>query len=243
MFPHFVFGSEHPAEHEVTPFTVLQTCPAAQAFPHEPQLFTLVERLSQTPAALPPPPPPPGPPPPVFVQRVSPVGQVHVPFVHVAPVAHWFPHAPQFAALVLVSTHVCVVPPPPPKPPPPCVVHSVCPDAHPSVHAPLTQVWSPVQRFPHAPQFVLLDVVSTQVPLQLVSPPPQTHWPFEQLEPVPQALLHAPQSFGSLDVSTHAPPQFVSPAAQLVVHCPFEHTPPSHVTPQPPQLFGSLCVS
>ncbi len=113
---HFVFGAEQPAEQLEMPFTVLQTSPAAQVLPQAPQLAALVERLSQTPAAFP---GPPGPGPfAALGQVVSPVGQVHVPAVQVAPVGHSFPHPPQFVALVLVSMHS--VPPPRGHPPAPC---------------------------------------------------------------------------------------------------------------------------
>jgi hypothetical protein len=57
-------------------------------------------------------------------------------------------------------------------------------------------------------------------------------------------LPHVPQSKGSVFVSTHAPAQFVRPAPHEVAHAPSEHTwPAAQRMPQPPQLFGSLCVS
>ncbi len=208
-----------------------------QTFPHAPQLLTLVVRFTQTPAALP---PPPGPPPPVAGQRLVPLAQTHAPPVHVAPVGQAVPQAPQFCAFVLVSTQTVTV-----FPPGPVSEHAVSPVSQPVVQAPETHVSSPVQRLPQAPQFALLLDVSTHWLLHVARPPPHAHAPDAQLAPEPQTLLQAPQLFGSVCVSTHAPPQVVWPASasQEVVHWPLEHTPPSHVIPQPPQLFGSLEVS
>jgi len=231
-----VFGAEQPAEQLEMPLTVLHTSPGSQVLPQAPQLAALVERLSQMPAAFP------GPGPFAALGHVvSPVGQVQVPAVQVAPVGHADPHAPQFVALVLVSMHS--VPPPPPGPP--CTVQRVCPVAQPVVQALSTHVSAPMQRFPQPPQLVLLLVVSTHWLLQELRLPLHTHCPFEQLAPVPQALLQAPQLFGSLSVLTHAPPQFVSPASvsHSRTQLPPEQTPPSHLFPHAPQLFGSLSVS
>jgi hypothetical protein len=235
VFPHFVFGAEQPAEQLEMPLTVLHTSPGSQASPQAPQLAALVERLSQTPAAFPGPGPfaAPG-------QVVSPVGQVQAPSVQVAPVGHAAPHAPQFAALVLVSMHSV-----PPPPGPPCTVQRVWPLAQPVVQPLLTHVSAPMQRFPQPPQLALLLVVSTHWLLQEVRLPLHTHSPFEQLAPLPQALLQAPQLLGSLSVLTQAPPQLVCPpsVSHSRTHWPPEQTPPSHLFPHPPQLFGSLSVS
>jgi hypothetical protein len=58
--------------------------------------------------------------------------------------------------------------------------------------------------------------------------------------PVPHTCPHAPQFELSFAVSTQAPAHGWSPGKQLDSHAPPEHTlPPVHVTPQPPQLFGS----
>jgi hypothetical protein len=101
--------------------------------------------------------PPPPPPPNVCVQTVSPVGHVHVPSLQVPPFGQALPHDPQLFALVSKSTHAV---PPPPNPPPP-VVHDVRPLAQPAVHTPLTHDSSGLQRLPHAPQFAVLELVST----------------------------------------------------------------------------------
>jgi hypothetical protein len=53
------------------------------------------------------------------------------------------------------------------------------------------------------------------------------------------AVQDAPQVLVELLLS-HVPPQLCVPLAQ---HLPLEHTPPPHATPQPPQLFGSVCSS
>jgi len=76
------------------------------------------------------------------------------------------PHAPQFAALVWVSTHT------PPQ--------RVCPD--PQSHTPPTQARPEAQTTPHAPQFMGSLVTS-----------PQLHAPATQLDPAGQALAQLPQ--------------------------------------------------
>jgi hypothetical protein len=54
-------------------------------------------------------------------------------------------------------------------------------------------------------------------------------------------LPHAPQFFGSFATSTQTPAQVIWFAAQPQL--PAAHTwPPVHLTPQPPQLFGSVPV-
>jgi hypothetical protein len=49
------------------------------------------------------------------------------------------------------------------------------------------------QSWPHEPQFLGSEVVSTHVPLQLVCPVGQEHAPLMQLAPTPQTLPHTPQ--------------------------------------------------
>jgi len=66
----------------------------------------------------------------------NPVGQVHVPATHAAPVGHARPHPLQFFASVDRSTHA--------------PAHAVSPGAH--VHAPALHTWLGVQTLPHAPQ-------------------------------------------------------------------------------------------
>jgi hypothetical protein len=86
--------------------------------------------------------------------------------------------------------------------------------------------------------------VSTHCPLHIVRFDPHVHELFVQLSPPPHALPHEPQSNGSLVKSTHAFVQFVRPPPQVVVHVPPLHTwLEVHLSPHPPQLSGSLCVS
>lgn len=86
--------------------------------------------------------------------------------MHEEPVGHAVPHAPQFIALVIVSTQT-----------PPQLVwpvgHSQAPAAHESP-AP--------QALPQLPQLPTLDIVFTHDPLQFSSPSAQLseHTPIEQ---------------------------------------------------------------
>ena len=101
------------------------------------------------------------------------------PIVHVVPLLHTVPHAPQLRAfearltqappqLVSIAPHV--VPQRPPE--------HICP----LVHA-----------VPHAPQFMGLELMSTQTPPQSRWPAGQLQWPAAHVcEPV-HAVPHAPQ--------------------------------------------------
>jgi hypothetical protein len=88
----------------------MQTCPAAHATPHAPQLVALVCRSTHDPA-----------------QSVSVVAHArHAPPTHAEPALQTVPHAPQFAASTLVFTH--------------SAPQRVVPEGHGPVHAPLTQL-------------------------------------------------------------------------------------------------------
>ena len=73
---------------------------------------------------------------------------------------------------------------------------------------------------PHAPQFVPLDVRSTQTPPQLVDPAGQTQKPAEQIIPPPHVVPQPPQLRASLRMSTQLAPHSVRPAVQLAAHAP-----------------------
>jgi len=111
------------------------------------------------------------------------------------------------------------------------------------------------QAVPHAPQWLGLLVVSTQVlPLQRISVPgqPETQVELEQYGVPPSALQarpQPPQLALFVAVSTHAPPHSVKPELQAKLHAPLMHaavalpTPVEQVCPHEPQLFGSVVVS
>lgn len=205
---------------------LLQTCPPVHRLPHMPQLLPSELTSAHVPA-----PPPPIPKPPMHA--VSPVGQLQLPPLHVAPFGHTLPQPPQSRVFVCVSTHAPFMP------------HDVSPVGQPAVHVPLTH-WLPgPQRFPHVPQLRGSLVVSVHTPLQLVVPAPHVHVPLEQLAPVEQMLPQVPQLLGSVDVSVHALLQSVCPVAHDPAHMPLEHTgvAPVHAVAHVPQLFGSLSVS
>jgi hypothetical protein len=85
-------------------------------------------------------------------------------------------------------------------------------------------------------------LVSTQVLLHLVVPPPHTSSQLLPLQICPdeQGALQEPQCAGSAVVSTHLLPHLVSPPEQTRAHLPPEHvSPEGHEVPQVPQLKGS----
>src|SRR5215218_10531252 len=87
------------------------------------------------------------------------------------------------------------------------------------LHCPLTQVVLPVQALPQESQFCASVAVSTQDPLQYVSPSGQGQLQFSSgVDPSGQLCGHTQ-----------------SPRSQIC--------PPLQNLPQRPQLFGSVCVS
>jgi hypothetical protein len=161
---------------------------------------------------------------------VSPVAQVHVPSTQFEPGSQAVPHAPQFAALVLVSTQVVpiigIIPLPPAIKP----VHAVSPPSpQPMVHTPFWQVVPAPQRLPQAPQFASSALVFVHVVPHCVSPDPQVHVPPTQLPPTGHCMLQALQLRLSLVRSTHELLQLVrvTPASVLVhvvTHAPLSQT-------------------
>jgi len=112
--------------------------------------------------------------------------------------------------------------------------------------------------FPHMPQFVLLDVVSTQLPLQEVSVAgehPSVHVPLEQSGVAPEhCVAHVPHVCGVPRSASQPSSGFEEQWAYPAEHADAGTTqaPSSHVTPLPltwdsavqswphkPQFFGS----
>jgi hypothetical protein len=69
--------------------------------------------------------------------------------------------------------------------------------------APSTHDAPPVQAFPHAPQWSLLVVTSTQTAPQLTSPAAHVHTPPTQSLPPVHTFLQAPQLLLLVCVSMH----------------------------------------
>jgi hypothetical protein len=188
-----------PGAHDVqTPEA--QNWPKGQAWPHAPQFFESFEvNVSQYPDVL--------------LQCAKPALHVnpHVPAVHVGVAnvtwEHAFPHAPQLARLVSVSTH---------DPP-----HDVCPGGH-AAQTPLRQICAEGQALAHPPQFAGSCEVSTHALPQRVLPPLQSsaHAPAEHTSPGGHALPHAPQFATLEDVSVQVPPQFCVPGPHTSWHLP-----------------------
>lgn len=80
-----------------------------------------------------------------------------VPIEHTSALVHARPHMPQFAVSLERVTQRAP--------------QSSCPAGH--LHAPATQVCSPMQTLSHAPQWLLLLASKTQRPLHFVKPAPQ----------------------------------------------------------------------
>ncbi len=146
---------------------------------------------------------------------------------------------PQFAGSLVVSTHR-TVPPLPPKP-----VQAVYGDAQAPVwQAEATQT-PPVQGALQPPQAAESAWVSV---VHVPKPPPQVAKPGRQVQaPLLQSWSrlqlwpHWPQFCGSFWVSVHAPLHEVSPPVHA--HWPLVQIPLAQTVPQPPQFWGSVCVS
>jgi hypothetical protein len=119
--------------------------------------------------------------------------------VHDVAPEHTFPQLPQLRFVVtLVQTPL----------------QSALPAGH--LHAPPTQLAPDGQALPHAPQLVLLVIVSTHdVPHCVSDPHPDEHMPALHTCPVLHTCPHIPQLPASEDVGTHAPLQTVVPLGQL----------------------------
>jgi len=166
--------------------------------------------------------------PPPTVQIV--LGRLHITVHREAaqncPAGHALPHAPQFAALVDVSTHA------PPQ--------NDCPLGQ--RHAPMTQLCPPEHALPHAPQCTLLTPVSTHEPAQSIRPMGHWHAPMTHICPATHALPHAPQCAASVFVSTHVPLHNVCPIGQTQAPA-TQDCPGTHALPHTPQCATSDAVS
>jgi hypothetical protein len=119
-----------------------------------------------------------------------------------APLTHWPLQAwlqpPQWAVLVIVSTHA--------------FEQSIWPAVE-QPHTPALQTDPAGHALPQAPQLSALLIVSTQAPpVHWVSPPAQLAWHELPLHTCPDAHLlpQVPQLFASAGM--HAPPHASSPA-------------------------------
>jgi len=138
-----------PAEHVTTQAPPLQSCPAGHVFPQNPQLKrSLVVSVQVAAVAGPPSAPPP--------HIVRPVPQVswQTPPVHTRPRAHTWPHIPQFALSVSVSTQ---------RP-----LHKAEPLGQLVWQVPATQTLPTAQASPQPPQLARSESVETQKPEQIV---------------------------------------------------------------------------
>jgi hypothetical protein len=106
---------------------------------------------------------------------------------------------------------------------------------------PLLQVWPTPQRMLQPPQFKGSVAVVTQRPLQNDEPAGHAQVPLVHAVPMGQMKPHTPQFALSLLVLVQVPLQFTWPTGHMPVHMRFTHEAPgAQVTPQPPQLRGSL---
>jgi hypothetical protein len=216
---------------------------AGHGFEQLPQFCVSVFVLVHVPGAIP--------------HAVSPLGQEHVP-LHEPPTGHTVPTlpplvpqpavAPQCTSLVFGSTHE-----PPQLISLPGHATAQALELHTSPSARQLLPALPLPPMPQpvvAPQYWLLLVGSTQVPLQLISLPGQVtaqplgvqtsplvvqFWPGLPIPPVPQPAV-APQ-YWLLEVgSMQVPPQSISLPGHETEHCPLPHTcPEGHATPALPE--------
>ena len=203
---------------------------SGQAMPHPPQfaLFDVVSTQVITPRR------PVGHP-------TYPGEQAQVPSMHGPPAGQTVPQAPQLRLLFRTLTQTL-----------PHIVWPA-PVLQPATQAPAVHIWPAGHAIPHPPQLRGSICVSEHVVPQSASFAPQTHWLATQLAPEGHGVLQAPQLSGSLVRSTQEVPQVARPpppsavppsaVAHVSAHVPCAQTSPAgHTTPQPPQLFASLCV-
>ena len=97
----------------------------------------------------------------------SPVGQVHAPLLHVAPVAHTLPHVMQLFGSLLRFVHTGGT----------SLRQAVFGELHVELHTPELQVWSDPHLLVHVPQ--LFGSV-----WRFTHEPPQLSWPLAQQMPL-----------------------------------------------------------
>jgi hypothetical protein len=103
-------------------------------------------------------------------------------------------------------------------------LQSVCPLGQ--THAPVEQIWSARQAWPHAPQLAGSLEVLTQLPAQLVCPDAQVtvQVALEQTWFDAHTCPQPPQLSWSEASVTQAPEQFVVPDGHVSVHPPLTQT-------------------
>jgi hypothetical protein len=227
-----------------------QTWSASQTIPHPPQSRGLVSICTHD-----------------WPQATLPVGQapaVQTPPAHREPDAQAFPHVPQFAPSVAVSTQAPVQFVSPGRQAQAPEIHAlVAPQTFPhvlqstgldwklgqtlphavpaQVHTPLVQR-PPLQVAPHAPQLLGSVEGSTQVPEQLMWPAVQVQVPVRQVALAPQAFPHPPQLPESLLRLAQTDPHWVVPTGQA--HTPETHeAPEGQAVPQLPQWLALVAKS
>jgi hypothetical protein len=161
----------------------------------------------------------------VAPQRRSPAAQAQTPALQVAPFGHWTPQALQLSVLLVVSTQL--------------LLQFVSPAAHDSAHTPFEHTCPAAHTFPQVPQLFGSLCVWMHTLLQRI---PFWHWqtPAWHVVPAAQRALHPPQLALFVERSRQLLPHCVVPPVHWQV--PATHDSPDavlHVTPHPPQLFGS----
>jgi RNA polymerase subunit RPABC4/transcription elongation factor Spt4 len=162
---------------------------------------------------------------------------VHIPLVHICPVAHARPHAPQWAVLVLVFTQA--------------PLHTVWPAGH--AHVPPEHDCPLAHTTPQPPQLFTSVVTLMHDAPQSACPEGHTQVPDEHVCPVAHARLHVPQWVVLVLVLTSQPSLTVPlQLAKPDVHAPMPQVLAAqvctltlarlHTMPQPPQLRGSVLV-
>ena len=198
--------------------------------PHVPQLLLSVCRFVHVPA-----------------QSVNGAAHTHELFEHVRLPPHVAMQLPQLTLFVDRFEQVAARPTP----------HWVVGGTQETTHVPSEQSGAVAgHALPHAPQFALFAVRTTQLPAP--RPRPGAHWvspagqpqvPSTHAAPSGHPVPHAPQLALFVERSTHAfPPRPIGhdvspPSPQPATHAPLVHVgvPPRHTLPQRPQLALSAC--
>jgi hypothetical protein len=197
-----------PGLHVRTHWPPTHELPGAHVRPQAPQFWTVLRGVSQPSAAMP-------------LQSAKPglhVWITHIPLTQLIVAfgpLQTVPHVPQFVTLELVSTQV--------------PLQFTCPDGHPPVQTPPTQVWPAPHALPQAPQFwtVLRGVSQPSAAMPLQSAKPGLHVWITQI-PLTQLIV----AFGPLQTVPHVPQfvtlELVSTQVPLQFTCPDGHPPPLH---------------
>jgi hypothetical protein len=158
-----------------------------------------------------------------------PAGHEQAPCEQTAPSGQTLPHAPQCAGsparFAQAEPQRDIMP------------------GQPCMHPAPEHIWPGEHAWPHPPQLVELDCMSTHTPPQLVVPAGHAQVPSTQTLPPVQRTPHPPQCESLESASTHAPAQSSNPAGHAVTHAPaWQDCSGEQREAHEPQCAGSTAV-